>query len=158
MTLIVVVELLVVISLVALRARWLKLAERSAPQVEYGVRHGRLAALRAAAARLDRLHHEGLVCTHVWLTLKVEVDAQRATLAQAVTDVLRVEPALEAQELKATRRELFRAQRGALLRLRHDGAVSDEVFDRLTMEVDEQPLMDGVNGVTGAPPILPGDE
>jgi CPA1 family monovalent cation:H+ antiporter len=134
-----------------LLVRRLKVAARSAPQLEYELRHGRLAALRASAARLDRLHQEGLISTHVWETLQGELQPQIAGLAQLVKEVLRAEPALEASELANTRGELLRAQRGALLQLRRDGAVSDEAFDRLIVEVDEQLTNDSARSALEPP-------
>ena len=103
------------------------------------------------------LRHEGLVSTHVWETLKAGLTEPSEALAQAVTDALRAEPALEARELEATRRELLRAQRSALLRLRRDGVVADEAFDQLTAEVDERLAADGTKTVTGSSPKLPGE-
>ena len=42
----------------------------------------------------------------------------------------------EAEELDTGWRELLRARRGALLGLRRDGIISEEVFEKLTSEVD----------------------
>ncbi len=58
------------------------------------------------------------------------------TLAEAKRQVMRDTPTLEAEELDTIRREMFRTQRSALFDLRHDGVVSDEVFEKLTAEVD----------------------
>jgi hypothetical protein len=43
---------------------------------------------------------------------------------------------LEAEEVDTALRELLRAQRSALLGLRQDGVISDEVLETLTAEVD----------------------
>lgn len=59
-------------------------------------------------------------------------------MANAVSAVLRANPALEAEELDTARRELLRIQRTTLLDLRRDGSISDEVFERLTAEVDAE--------------------
>jgi CPA1 family monovalent cation:H+ antiporter len=118
--------------------RRLGLITRSDAQVEYELRHGRLAALRAGQRHLDQLHREGLLSTPTWERLKPVVSQQAASLAQAVRDILRTEKALGSEELDTARRELFRAQRGALLGLRRDGVISEEVFEQLAGEVDAQ--------------------
>lgn len=46
--------------------RWLRIVTRGEAQVEYEMRHARLTTLRAADARLDRLHAEGLLSTPTW--------------------------------------------------------------------------------------------
>jgi hypothetical protein len=59
--------------------------------------------------------------------------------------------------LANARRELLRTQRSALLRLRRDGVVSDEAFDRLTAEVDARLLKDGNNAEADSSRTLPRD-
>ena len=51
-------------------------------------------------------------------------------------DDVRAESALEAEEVDTARREVLRAQRSALLGLRRDGVISEEVFEKLSAEVD----------------------
>jgi hypothetical protein len=55
-----------------------------------------------------------------------------------VSDSHRAKPAREAEELATARRELLRVQRTALLDLRRDGFISDEIFEHLTAEVDAE--------------------
>jgi len=116
--------------------RWLHIITRSEAQVEYEMRHARLASLRSADARLDRLHTEGLLSTHTWDRLKQFITQNAASLAVAMRELLLSDPALEAEELDTGWRELNRSQRGALLGLRRDGVISEEVFEKLTAEVD----------------------
>jgi NhaP-type Na+/H+ or K+/H+ antiporter len=116
--------------------RWLRIITRSEAQVEYEMRHARLAALRAADARLDHLHDEGFLSTPTWERLKKFITQHAASLAEAMRELLLTDPALEAEQLDTGWRELFRAQRGALLGLRRDGVISEEVFENLTAEVD----------------------
>jgi len=116
--------------------RWLKVVMRSPEQVEYEMRHARLTSLRAAERHLDNLHRQGLVSTHAVEVLRPEVDRDLAALADAVRDMLRARPQIEAEELDTTRRELLRAQRSALLGLRQDGVITDETFEELAAEVD----------------------
>jgi monovalent cation:H+ antiporter, CPA1 family len=115
---------------------WLRLITRSKAQDEYELRHARLLAARAAEKRLYTLHQEGLLSTPAWEKLKSTVTEQVATLGEAVRQIMKDTPALEAEELDTARRELLRAQRSALLDLRRDGVVSDNVFEELTTEVD----------------------
>lgn len=118
--------------------RRLGLVMRSDAQVEYELRHGRLAALRAEQRHLDQLHREGLISTPSWEKLKPVISRQADKLAHAVRDILRTEATLESEELDTARRELYRAQRSALLSLRRDGVISEDVFEQLAGEVDAQ--------------------
>jgi CPA1 family monovalent cation:H+ antiporter len=118
--------------------RWLRIIIRSEAQVEYELHHARLTALRSADARLDRMHAEGLLSTPTWEKLKQSVTQNAATLAATVREMLQSDPALEAEELDTGWRELLRAQRSALLGLRRDGVISEEVFEELSSEVDAQ--------------------
>lgn len=128
--------------------RKLRIVTRSEAQVEYELRHARLAALRTADARLDRLHAEGRLSTHSWEKLKQHVSAQAAALASALQHLLVTEPALEAEELDKGWRELQRSQRSALLGLRRDGAISDESYETLAAEVDAR-LSEGLAAAGG---------
>jgi CPA1 family monovalent cation:H+ antiporter len=126
--------------------RWLGIVTRSQGQAEYEASHARLTTLRAADARLDRLHAEGLMSSPTWEKLKPIVSQRAAAQAAAVREVLQTEPALEAEELDTGWREVLRAQRAALLDLRRDGMISEDVFEKLTAEVDGQ-LNEGFIGV-----------
>jgi monovalent cation:H+ antiporter, CPA1 family len=115
---------------------WLRIVMHTESQVEYEVGHARLTALRAAEGHLERLHREGLVTTHTWEKLKPDLNERSAALANQVHEVLRDNPALEAEEIDTARRELLRSQRSTLQDLRRDGAISEEVFEKLVAEVD----------------------
>ena len=128
--------------------RWLHIITRSEIQVEYEMRHARLTSLRSADVRLDHLHNEGLLSTHTWEKLKKSISQQASSLAEAVRELLLSDPVLEAEELKTGWHELIRAQRGTLLGLRRDGVISDEVFERLTAEVDSK-LSNGYEQLPG---------
>ncbi len=118
--------------------RWLHIITRSQVQVEYEMRHARLTTLRSADAHLDRLHNEGLLSTHTWERLKKSISQQAAALAEAVRELLLSDPAIESEELKTAWHEQIRAQRSALISLRRDGVISDDVFEKLAAEVDAQ--------------------
>ena len=118
--------------------RWLKIITRSEAQVEYERQHARLTALRNADTRLDRMHFEGLLSSHTSERLKQYITQQATPLADTVRNLLLADPALEAEELDTGWREMLRAQRSSLLSLRQDGVISDDVFERLSTEVDAQ--------------------
>ncbi len=116
----------------------LKIITRSAAQVEYELNHARLTALRSADARLDRLHNDGMLSSHTWEKLKLDLSTEASTQAEKVRGILLADPILEAEELETGWREMLRAQRASLLSLRRDGVISDDTFERLSTEVDAQ--------------------
>jgi CPA1 family monovalent cation:H+ antiporter len=105
-------------------------------QVEYEKRHARLTAARAALSHLERRHDEGLISSHAWDLIKPQMAAQVESLTNDAREMLQSAPGLEAEELETARREGLRAQRSALLGLRHDGVISHEVFDELAADID----------------------
>jgi CPA1 family monovalent cation:H+ antiporter len=116
--------------------RRLKIVMRDPNQVEYELRHARLTALRAAEAHIDRRHREGLLSQHAWETIKPKLADQTAFLAEAVREVMRSNPALEAEELDTARREVLRAERSAYIGLRRDGVISEDSYEQLVAQVD----------------------
>jgi len=118
--------------------RWLKIITRSQAQVEYELHHARLTALRSADSRLDRLHNDGMLSSHTWEKLKRFTTRQATSQAEKVRGILLADPILEGEELDTGWRELLRAQRSSLFDLRHDGVISDDVFEELSTEVDAQ--------------------
>jgi CPA1 family monovalent cation:H+ antiporter len=118
--------------------RRLRIITRSEAQIEYELRLSRLTSLRVAETHLDRLHNDGLISTHTWERLKQYILQNASSLVIAVRELLVSDPALEAEELDVAWRELNRAQRGALLSLRRDGVISEEVFDKLIAEISAQ--------------------
>jgi CPA1 family monovalent cation:H+ antiporter len=116
----------------------LKIITRSDAQIEYELQHARLTALRSADSRLDRLHNDGMLSSHTWEKLKRSVTGEASILAEKVRGILLADPVLEAEELEIGWRELLRAQRSSLFDLRHDGVISDDVFEQLSTEVDAQ--------------------
>jgi CPA1 family monovalent cation:H+ antiporter len=118
--------------------RWLKVITRSDVQVKYEMQHARLTALRSADTRLDHMHSDGLLSSHTTEKLRRFITQQASSLAESVRDLLLADPALEAEELDTGWREILRAQRNAILSLRRDGIISEDVFEQLTTEVDAQ--------------------
>lgn len=116
--------------------RGLKVIMRSGDQVEYEKRHARLTAARAAQKHLTNMHLQGLISTHAFELLKPTLQKDINEYSSAVREVLQSLPELEAEEIDTARRELLRAERSALLSLRQDGVISEEVFESLSSEVD----------------------
>ena len=116
--------------------RRLGIITRGPEQLEYETRHARLTALRSAENHLERRYREGLISSHAWEILHPKLQEQNALLAEAVRESLHAAPALEAEEMDTARREILRAQRSAFMGLRQDGVISEEVFERLSTEVD----------------------
>jgi CPA1 family monovalent cation:H+ antiporter len=116
--------------------RRLKIVTRDPAQIEYELRHARLMAFRAAATHLDQMHRDGFLSTYAWESLRPALLSQVTNLGQAVSELLATNPALAAEELKDARRELLRTERSALMGLRRDGVISEEVFEKLVAEVD----------------------
>ena len=122
--------------------RRLHIVTQSQAQVEYEMNHARLTSLRMADNRMDRLYSDGLLSQHAWERLKQFATQQAETLLGTVRGLLQADPELEAEELEKGWRELFRSQRSALVDLRRDGVINEEVYEKLTEEIDAQ-LIEG---------------
>jgi len=118
----------------------LKIVTRSESQIMYEMSHARLTSLRMADNRLDRLYAEGSLSPHSWERLKQFVTQQAEILMRSVRGLIDADPSLEAEDLEKGWRELFRSQRSALLSLRQDGVIAEDVYEMLTAEVDTQLL------------------
>ncbi len=118
--------------------RHLRLVERSETQEEYERRHARAVAARAGYEHLNKLYQEGLFSDHTWNTLAPLLKEHADHLANAVKEVMLVDPEVEAEELDTARRELLRAQRSALFGLLTDGIISEEIHSELSQGIDLQ--------------------
>ena len=116
--------------------RWLRVVTRSEAELEYEVRRARLTALQEAGRHLERLFREGLLSSHAWEALRPELTQNAVSLGNELAELLRGNPTLQAEELEAARREVYRAERSALLGLRQGGMISAEAYERLTAELD----------------------
>lgn len=116
--------------------RRLGIAMRNPIQVEFELRHARLMAFRAAASHLDDMHRDGFLSQGAWEALRPALLARVDDFAQAVRELQLAHPTLTAEEVDSARRELLRAQRGALMGLRRDSVISEEAFEKLTAEID----------------------
>lgn len=119
----------------------IKLVRRSDSQNEYELRHARFVAGRAALDYLRRITQQGLISEHTWQTLSPVIQEQNDKLVDGVREVMKSDPAVEAEELDTARREALRAQRSALRGLLRDGVITEENYSLLVGEVDTA-LMD----------------
>jgi CPA1 family monovalent cation:H+ antiporter len=118
----------------------------------YELSQGRLAAHRAAALHLEKLHLDGLVSQPAWEAVRPELQERGQNLGADVRALQAQHPELAAAELDTVRREYLRAERGALLALRRDGVLHEETFEILTAEVDA--ALAGISPL-GAPEAAP---
>jgi CPA1 family monovalent cation:H+ antiporter len=94
----------------------------------------RRAAVDAALGRIDTLAREEDAAADVIDLLRQQY-AQQADLLRA-TDGAAQEDAADAAAHERLRREVLSAQRAALLRLRDEGAISDEVLRDVQRDLD----------------------
>ena len=114
----------------------LKLVQRSDVQEEYERRHARFVAGRAAHDYIRRMSQQGLISEHTWQRLSPILEQHTVSLAEAVKEVVKSDPAVESEEFDTARRESLRAQRAALTGLLRDGVISEEIYSQLVSEVD----------------------
>ncbi|MEI7845778.1 MAG: Na+/H+ antiporter [Chloroflexota bacterium] len=116
----------------------LKLITRTPEQIEFERRHARLTAARASMNHLERRHSEGLISSQAWEIIKVQLSDQLASLSQQMKDVLTSVPDIHTEELASAQKDGLRAQMSTLLQLRHDGIISQDVFEELSAEVNSK--------------------
>jgi CPA1 family monovalent cation:H+ antiporter len=118
--------------------RRMRLTERSEMQEEYERRHARAVAAQAAYDHLKAMCQQGLFSAHTWDLLSPLLKEHSEQLAEAVKEVMLVDPSVEAEELDTARREALRAQRSALIGLLSDGVISEEIYSQLARGIDIQ--------------------
>ena len=114
----------------------LRIITRNPAQIEYEIRQAELTGSRAAEAHMERRYREGLISSHAWEKLKPMLQDRNIELAKNVRTLLKSEPLLETEELELAQREILRAKKSAYTGLRRDGIISEDVFSRLTAQVD----------------------
>jgi CPA1 family monovalent cation:H+ antiporter len=119
----------------------LKLVVRLPAQDEYESRHARFVAARAGYDHLRIRNLEGMISEHTWQKLSALMKKRNDVLMDEVKQVMTSEPQVEAEEFDTAYREALRAQRTALKGLLRDGVITDEIYTKLIVEVDEA-LMD----------------
>jgi CPA1 family monovalent cation:H+ antiporter len=105
---------------------------------EYERRQGRLLAAQAARQRLRELNDAGLISATIWDQVAAELDDQFRRRLDSQRELLRERPALQAEVLADVRQESLRAERAALINLLNEGQISEEIFEELVAEVDQQ--------------------
>ena len=127
--------------------------------LDYERRRARLTALRRAEQRLEDMHRQGVLSAMAWEEFRRDLATKVAQLTEQVHEALNTNPALKLTEFESTQRELLHAQRGALMSLRMDGSISEEVFQELAAEIDAQLTGDDADGVEEpAPDSMEGSE
>ncbi|MHB1414580.1 MAG: Na+/H+ antiporter [Chloroflexota bacterium] len=117
---------------------WLRVGvSRGADSLRFEELHARLAALREGERHLNTMHRQGLLSSYTWEDMSSTMRDDENSLTKQVNDLMEASPHLAEEEREAARKELLRAQRGALMANRRDGLISAEVFEKLTVEVDE---------------------
>ena len=123
----------------------LRLTERSPMQAEYERRHARAFAVRSAYDHLARMRREGLLSDHSWEVLSPILQQHSLALVEAVKEIMKADPSVEAEEMDTARRESLRAQRSALSGLLKDGVIMEETYSQLVSEVDAALARKGTN-------------
>jgi CPA1 family monovalent cation:H+ antiporter len=116
--------------------RRLKLVRRSPTQDEYERRHARAVAIRSSYDHIEERFREGLISDQTWQTLSSLLKRRHLALIDAVGEVMRRDPAVEAEELDTAWREALRSQRSTYSSLLTDGFITEDTFERLVGEVD----------------------
>lgn len=116
--------------------RRLKLIQRSPTQDEYERRHARAVAIRSSYDHIEQRFREGLISDQTWQTLSSLLKRRQSALIDAVSEVMRRDPDVEAEELDTAWRETLRSQRSTYSSLLTDGFITEDTFERLVGEVD----------------------
>ncbi len=116
--------------------RRLGLVTRGKEEREYELQRGRLMAIYASGRHLERVYREGLLSEHAWGILRPELTERAAQAGKGLAELLQANPALQAEELSAARREVLLSERSAISGLRQGGLISVEVAEQLVAEVD----------------------
>jgi monovalent cation:H+ antiporter, CPA1 family len=103
---------------------------------EYERRQARSVMAKTSYERLQEMHQEGLLPTHLYSMMSKPIKQHAEALAKAVSDALHADPEIEAEIVIAAMRELVLTQRSSLSELVRDGIISEEVFTQLSGEVD----------------------
>jgi CPA1 family monovalent cation:H+ antiporter len=116
----------------------LKLIERSDTTEEYERRYARLLTSRSARLKIEEMQNDGLISPKTSRQLRDEFDQQVKSSGESLQELLDREPQLQEEELKDTRNEAVRAQRGTLLNLQTSGVISEEVYIEMVGQIDQK--------------------
>ncbi len=116
----------------------LKLIDRSDTTEEYERRYAQLLTSRSARLKIGEMQNNGLISPKTSQQLRDEFDQQVKSSSESLQELLDREPHLQEEELKETRKEALRAQRGTLLNLQTSGLISDEVYSEMIGQIDQR--------------------
>jgi CPA1 family monovalent cation:H+ antiporter len=114
----------------------MNLVERNEAQEEYERRHARSVMAKASYERLENMYRGGLISAHIWVMMSEPLKQHAKGLADAVTEALHANPAVEDEVFDTANREILASQRNALNMLLRDGIISEETYSHLVVEVD----------------------
>jgi uncharacterized protein YaaQ len=77
-----------------------------------------------------------MISHQTWQTLSALLQRRTRALTEAVSEVLEIDPSVEAEELDTAWREALRAQRTSFEALLRDGVITEDTFAHLIGEVD----------------------
>ncbi len=103
---------------------------------EYERRRGRLLALTASLAEIQRMRGSGVASEAVLDEVQAELEPELSAARSAVTELQLESTALLREEREAARRHLLVAQKAELLRAHREGTISSEALEDLAREVD----------------------
>lgn len=105
---------------------------------EYDLRRARATSTRAAYDHLKRIHNEGMISSHVWEIITRTLNPYTVELTDSLQEILKEHPEVEAEELDSAWREFLQHQRLTLTELLADRGITEEVFDDLVSQIDNQ--------------------
>ncbi len=116
----------------------LGLVRRDPRRAAYEATHAQLAAAGAAERHLETMQRRGSLSANARDVLGSELRERIAALRAQERELVATHPTLEAESLDTARREVLRAERSALVDLRRDGIVSDDVVEELAASIDAE--------------------
>jgi hypothetical protein len=118
--------------------KWLRLGERPAGVREYEALQGRLLADTAALAELDSLRNRGVITTRIYDDLKVELSEAHRSLSGRLSQLDKVEKAVERQQEERIRLHLAGVKKARLNELLHEGIITDDVHREVSGLIDRE--------------------
>lgn len=115
----------------------LGIVKRDERQEEYDLNNARLFALRSAEAHLNELHDRHLVSQQTYEEVKQELNVVQTEYRTSMQHMLIEHPEMLATAKRNVWRDLLQVQRDALLDLRRDGTISEQIFEEIAVGIDQ---------------------
>jgi len=112
--------------------------QRREERDEYDLRRARVSTTHAAYDRLKKIHTDGMISKHVWNIITKTIDPYTKELTDSMQDILKEHPDVETEELDSAWREFLQYQRLALSELLTDRGITEETFNDLASQIDNQ--------------------